>query len=301
MCVMTALERTPLEGLPPLNQLRVFEATARLLSFTQAGRELHLTQSAVSQQIKSLEQHLGRALFVRSSRSIDLTEAGRAYLPIVRRTLDSLAAGTQTVFGRPDEHRLTVQVSLSFAVFWLAPRLASFTQQHADISVELFTVLTEPERTADVADLEIRLAEHADGGLFLRRTRYLPVCRADRDEDADWRTDTLLDCTAMRHGWQTWLDEQGETLPVSQRIHAANTHTVGLSALEHGNTLAMTLDVFAEAGLEKGTLAQPFEHVTETPEAYWLLEPQPGRRSPATDAFRSWLLEQAIEGRPAPA
>ena len=159
-------------------------------------------------------------------------------------------------------------------------------------------MLTEPERTADVADIEIRFAENADGGRFLRQTRYVPVCRADRAEDADWRTDTLLDCTAMRHGWQTWLDEQGETLPAGQRIQSANTHTVGLSSLQHGNTLAMTLDVFAEAGLADRTLAQPFEHVTETPEAYWLLEPQPGRRSAATDAFRSWLLDQTIEEQP---
>ncbi|NCG38880.1 MAG: LysR family transcriptional regulator, partial [Actinobacteria bacterium] len=107
---------TELNALPPLNQLRVFEAAGRLLSFTQAGHELHLTQSAISQQIRALEAHVGRPLFVRRPRSLDLTEAGRAYIPIVQRTLDALAVGTQSVFGRHDELHLTVQVNLSFAV-----------------------------------------------------------------------------------------------------------------------------------------------------------------------------------------
>lgn len=280
--------------LPPLNQLRVFEAAARLLSFTQAGRELHLTQSAVSQQIKGLETHLGRPLFVRRQRSIDLTEAGRAYLPIVQRTLEDLAHGTETVFGGRDENRLTVQVNLSFAIFCLTPRLPDFIARHPDITLDLVTVIHDPERTADAADVEIRFAEHVVGGDLLCPTHYLPVTAADRTAEADWRVDRLYDCAAMRGGWRPWLQEQGEFVPEGQRVHVASTFAVGMAAAEHGDALAMTLDVFAHDAIAAGRLAQPFDHASPTPESYWLLAPRPGQRSDPAEAFRDWLRDQSF-------
>ncbi len=279
--------------LPPLNQLRVFEAAGRLLSFTQAGRDLHLTQSAVSQQVKALEVHVGRPLFIRRSRSLELTEAGRAYLPIVQRNLDALASGTQAVFGRHDELHLTVQVNLSFAVYWLTPRLPLFLERHPEITVDLVTVIHEPERTADAADLEIRFGENIAGGTLLKHNRYYPVCGSDRVTEADWRRDLLFDCTAMRFGWRSWLADQHEALPAGQRVHTASTYTVGMSAAEHGAVLAMTLDTFAETAIADGRLARPFDHVTETPESYWLLEPRAGHRTDAAATFRDWLLQES--------
>ncbi|MEM9204608.1 MAG: LysR family transcriptional regulator, partial [Actinomycetota bacterium] len=275
-------------------QLRVFEAAARLLSFTQAGRELHLTQSAVSQQIKGLETHLGRPLFVRRQRSIDLTEAGRAYLPIVQRTLEDLAHGTETVFGGRDENRLTVQVNLSFAIFCLTPRLPDFIARHPDITLDLVTVIHDPERTAEAADVEIRFAESVAGGEPLCRIRYLPVTSPSRAEAADWRIDPLIDCAAMRGGWRSWLQEQGESLPDQQRIHVASTFAVGMAAAERGDALTMTFDVFAADGLATGRLVAPFDHVSPTSESYWLLAPRPAQRSDAATAFRGWLREQVF-------
>lgn len=280
--------------LPPLNQLRVFEAAARRLSFTQAGQELHLTQSAVSQQIKALETHLGRPLFVRRQRAIDLTEAGRAYLPIVQRTLDELAVGTQTVFGRHDELHLTVQVNLSFAIFCLAPRLADFTERHPDVTVDLVTVIHEPERTADAADVEIRFAEALTGAELLCPITYVPVCHPDRADSADWRVDPLIECGGMRGGWRSWLHEQGESLPDGQRIHSANAFAVGLHAAERGEALAMSFDAFAADAIADGRLVRPFDHASSTPESYWLLAPKPGQRSDAAEAFRDWLRGQTF-------
>ena len=280
--------------LPPLNQLRVFEAAARLLSFTQAGRELHLTQSAVSQQIKALESHLGRQLFIRRPRAIDLSEAGRAYLPIVQRSLDELATGTQLVFGRYDELHLTVQVNLSFAIYWLTPRLPQFLETHPTITVDLVTVLHEPERTAAAADIEIRFTEDGDvaGALLLRKNRAYPVCAPELCSSADWRSDMLIDCTVMQVGWRTWLAEQGLSLPPEQRVHLASTYAVGLTAAERGTALAMTLDTYAESAVAEERLARPFDHVAERAGAFWLLEAKPGQRSAAATAFRSWLASE---------
>ncbi|MEM8706995.1 MAG: LysR family transcriptional regulator [Actinomycetota bacterium] len=284
----------PFGPLPPLNQLRVFEAAARLLSFTQAGQELHLTQSAVSQQIKALETHLGRPLFVRRQRSIDLTEAGRAYLPVVQRTLDDLAIGTQTVFGRHDERHLTVQVNLSFAIFCLAPKLPDFTDRHPDITVDLVTVIHDPERTADAADVEIRFAEELTGAELLCPLTYVPVCHPDHRADADWRTDRLIECAGMRGGWRPWLNEQGESLPDEQRVHTANTFAVGLRAAERGEALAMSFDAFSAEAIAEGRLVRAFDHTSPTPESYWLAAPRPGQRSDAAEAFRDWISTQTF-------
>ncbi|MCH9834814.1 LysR family transcriptional regulator [bacterium] len=280
----------PFGTLPPLNQLRVFEAAARLLSFTKAAEVLHLSQPAVSQQIKALERHAGRPLFVRRHQALDLTEAGIAYLPIVQQALESLTTGTQAVFGRRDELHLTVQVNLAFAVYWLSPRLADFFALHPEIVVDLVTVIHDPERTAAAADVEIRFAQDIEGGTLLHRTHAFPVCATNLADKADWRTQTLFDCTAMSFGWRAWLSQQGEALPNHQRVHLASTYAVGLSVAEQGGGLSMTLDVFAEGALADGRLSQPFDHVSPIAESYWLLEQPEHHRSDAARAFAEWLL-----------
>ena len=280
------------DALPPLNQLRVFEAAARLLSFTRAAEELHLSQPAVSQQIKALERHAGRPLFVRRHQSLDLTEAGIAYLPVVQQALDALATGTQAVFGRRDELHLTVQVNLSFAIYWLTPRLPNFIERHPEVVVDLVTVIHDPERTAHAADVEIRFAPELVGGTLLRRTHAFPVCAPDMAAGADWQTDTLFDCTAMSIGWRSWLRSQGEELPATQRVHLASTYAVGLAAAERGAGLSMTLDLFAESALADGRLAVPFEQSCPVDESYWLLEQPERHRSEAARAFADWIIDQ---------
>ncbi|MEC8970226.1 MAG: LysR family transcriptional regulator [Actinomycetota bacterium] len=282
----------PFDTLPPLNQLRVFEAAARLLSFTRAAEELHLSQPAVSQQIKALERHAGRPLFVRRHQSLDLTEAGIAYLPVVQQALDALATRTQAVFGRRDELHLTVQVNLSFAIYWLTPRLSDFIGQHPDLVIDLVTIIHDPERTAPAADVEIRFAREVAGGTLLRRTHAFPVCSPAMAGEADWRTDTLFDCSAMSIGWRHWLRSQNQALPASQRVHLASTYAVGLSAAERGAGLSMTLDLFADAALADGRLARPFEHACPVDDSYWLVEQPERHRSEAARAFAAWFLEQ---------
>lgn len=282
---------TSSDGLPPLNQLRVFEAAARLLSFTRAAQELHLSQPAVSQQVKALERQMGRPLFVRRHQGLDLTEAGIAYLPIVQRALAALTTGTQAVFGRRDELHLTVQVNLSFAIYWLTPRLPDFMQSHPNIVIDVVTVIHDPERTASAADVEIRFAEEVAGATLLRRTNAFPVC-SPRLEHPDWRTATLFDCTAMSVGWRTWLGGQGQELPADQRVHLASTYAVGITAAEHRSALSMTLDVFAEEAIADQRLVAPFDHVTPVAESYWLLEQPTRHRTDAARTFASWLIDQ---------
>ena len=141
--------------LPPLGWLRAFEAAARHRSFTHAAAELNMTQSAVSQQIKALEGRLGRQLFHRRARSLELTETGSAYLPIVRDAFLTLSRGTQAITGG-DMRALNVHSNLSFASHWLAPRLGRFYAAHPDVQLNFVVEVWEPDGITAGADIELR-------------------------------------------------------------------------------------------------------------------------------------------------
>src|SRR5437868_3031554 len=125
--------------LPPLNALKAFEAAARHLSVKTAAAELSVTPGAVSQMLKTLELHLGRKLFDRVNRGIVLTEAGRTYLPPVRKAFRQIAEASRRVAVEEDRGLLTVSVTPFFASAWLVPRLASFQMVHPDIDLRIVT------------------------------------------------------------------------------------------------------------------------------------------------------------------
>ena len=124
--------------LPPLNALRVFEAAARHLSFKEAAVELHITQAAVSHQVKSLEEYLGVQLFKRSARGVQLTEAARACLPKLREGFDALAAAVEMIRSRGDEAELVITAPPVFTARWLMPRLADFSKKEPKIELRVF-------------------------------------------------------------------------------------------------------------------------------------------------------------------
>ena len=123
--------------LPPLNWLRSFESAARLLSFTAAGEELYLTQAAISQHIKSLEQYLGTPLFIRLPRSLRLTDHGRAYQLRIEPVLNQLADDTDEIFGHDTKNQLVIRVNAAFSVLWLAPRIGRFLAANPNIDLRI--------------------------------------------------------------------------------------------------------------------------------------------------------------------
>ena len=142
--------------LPPLVWLRAFEAAARHLSFTDAARELNLTQAAVSKHVKSLELHLRHALFIRRTRSLHLTKLGEAYVPKVRDAFERLAIGTREVFGGRRPQELTIRCAVSFAVNWLAPRLPSFLGKYPGKQIRILSSVWNEVLDADTYDLDIQ-------------------------------------------------------------------------------------------------------------------------------------------------
>ena len=165
--------------LPPLNWLRAFEASARALSFTEAAQELHMTQSAVSQQIKSLESALGRQLFHRRARGLELTDIGRGYLPTVQAAFNTLEEGTAVLTGRNEPDVLELHSNISFAIFWLTPRLQDFMGQHPWVNLDVATSIWPTEKPRNLAAVEIVLGLgkwEGRAGQRLTRDTIFPVC-----------------------------------------------------------------------------------------------------------------------------
>ena len=286
--------------LPPLNWLRAFEAAARHLSFTQAAAELNVTQSAVSQHVRSLEAFLGRELFIRRTRALHLTEAGANYLPTIREAFGVLASGTRAFRGGDRGRSLLVQCNLAFSVFWLAPRLAGLLEAHPWLLLNLTTPIWDPERSARSAEMEIRYGrpgEMSDAAVRLAYDRYYPVCRPGyTEEDSDWAQSPLFDCSGVTENWETWLASQGRRMPVGKQIHLGSTYVVSIQAALHGAGLAMAHDTVASDLLDSGALVRPCLHSVPMSAAYFLTAPPRHGETPASRAFVRWILDETARG-----
>jgi len=147
--------------LPPLNALRAFEAAARALSFKRAAEELHVTQAAVSHQVRALEAQLGLELFVRKHRALELTPAGARYLPALSEAFDRLDDATLALRARPRTSRLVLSVVPSFAANWLVPRLGGFRARHSGIDLVVLSSSELVDFTRDAVDVGIRFGPGA--------------------------------------------------------------------------------------------------------------------------------------------
>ncbi|MEN3348000.1 MAG: LysR family transcriptional regulator, glycine cleavage system transcriptional activator, partial [Bradyrhizobium sp.] len=165
--------------LPSLNGLRAFEAAARHLSFTLAASELNVTQTAISHQIRRLEEELGIRLFVRQNRALTLTPEARDYLPGVRAAFNDLRLATDRLLRKDDDKVLTVSTLASLAAKWLLPRLTDFQEHHPGIDVRITTSTSLVDFQRDNVDAAIRYGRGQWPGLrsdWLMADRLFPVC-----------------------------------------------------------------------------------------------------------------------------
>ncbi|MEO1734241.1 MAG: LysR substrate-binding domain-containing protein [Pseudomonadota bacterium] len=281
-------------SLPPLGWLRSFEAAARHLSFTGAARDLNMTQSAVSQQIKSLEARLGHPLFHRRPRALELTSAGSTYLPVVREAFRTLAQGTRAIMG-DTANTVRIQSNVTFAVHWLAPRIAKFRAAHPDVRLSLMTELWEPRDMAEGADIELRYSlRPADTtrAELLWQDHYYPVCAPDYPVSLDdLHMHPLYDCTNLLCNWRAWAEDQGLFWP-DPPITYATTFTFTLSVAISGGGLALAHDAIAARGLEDGRLIAPFAHRAKMSEGYYLILSPQAEKSPGALAFANWVRSE---------
>ena len=284
-------------SLPPLGWLRTFEAAARHLSFTGAANDLNMTQSAVSQQIKGLESHLGKTLFHRRPRALELTPTGTTYLPVVREAFRTLTNGTRAISGS-QKNVVQVQCNMSFAVQWLSPRLGRFYDAHPDVLLNISTEIWEPRDMAEGADVEIRfslgLADTVRGEL-LHRDHYYPVCAPDYAVTlSELHQHRLFDCSNLMANFPAWAEDQGLPWP-NPPVSYATTYMACLPAVAAGAGLGLAHDILVSDLIRQGQLIAPFDHRAPVPEAYYLLLSPQAEHAPGAQAFANWLRAEMAQ------
>lgn len=293
--------------LPPLNALRSFEAAARHLSFTRAAAELHVTQAAVSHQIKALEDWLGIKLFRRLNRRLLLTEEGQQYLVSVRAAFDELAAGTQRLLAGDRQGVLTVSVIPSFAARWLVPRLGRFREAHPEIDLRLAATLQNVDFMRDDVDVGIRYgAGHYPDlhATFIMPEDYFPVCSPalldgghPLRQPSDLRHHTLLHDEHVAGTpnplWTDWLAAAGARGVRADRGPVFSDASMMIQAAIAGQGVALGRGALVRDDLAAGRLVRPFDLVLPGRYAYWLVCPKAYADRPKVAAFREWLLKEA--------
>jgi LysR family glycine cleavage system transcriptional activator len=286
--------------LPPLNWLRAFEASARALSFTAAAEELSMTQSAVSQQIKSLESSMGRTLFLRRARGLELTDEGRGYLPTVQAAFAMLEEGTTVLQSRNHPDVLELQVNLSFALFWLTPRLGQFMDENPGVQLNLATSVWHEERPNHPASLQIVFGlgkREGINGKRLTRDSIFPVCTPKVAKQIksldDLLKQRLFDLPGTAQSWGAWLKAHpdGGTVMVPA-VHRASTWALSLDWAQRGLGVALAHETIANDLLASGQLVRPIDFSIPLKEAYYLIAPEGTRTRHASKVFKEWLLRE---------
>ncbi len=286
--------------LPPLNSLRAFESAARLLSFTKAADELSVTQSAVSHQVKGLEDWAGLPLFRRDGRAVALTEAAQKFLPAVTQALDQLAlAGRKLQAVDPGQGWLTVAVMPSFAGKWLVPRLAAFRAKHPNIDVWVASFERQTGGLDAEVDMAIRYGREDWPGLTrikILGEELFPVCAPALAQQLKDPTDlarvTLLH-DELREDWTMWLRTAGVTTVDATRGPGFDDSGLLIQAAIEGLGVALGRSVLVKGDLEAGRLVRPFATALPSESAYYLVYPPELENAPKIKAFREWLLATA--------
>ncbi len=290
--------------LPPLTALRAFEAAARHLSFAKAADELGVTPAALSFQIKSLEAHLGRPVFRRLNRAVELTEAGRALAPGLTDGFGALSAAWRAALRVTDSTTLTVTAGPAFTAKWLAPRLFDFASKHPEIELRFVASLKIADFERDQVDVAIRFGHGAGPGYYAKpiladwmSPMMSPALaeRIKRPEDLAAATllhqDDLLDLLPDL-SWSAWfrLNDLGAAPRSGPRFSQADH---ALDAALAGSGVVLGRSSLAAQDLAEGRLVAPFDLGLIISARYRVVFPEGAETRPQVAAFRDWIEHEA--------
>ena len=288
--------------LPSLNGLRAFEAAARHLSFTLAASELNVTQTAISHQIRRLEEELGIRLFIRQNRALALTPEARDYLPGVRAAFNDLRLATDRLLRKDDDKVLTVSTLASLAAKWLLPRLTDFQEQHPGIDVRITTSTSLVDFQRDNVDAAIRYGRGQWPGLradWLMADELFPVCspsllRGDKPlrRPEDLRNHALLHTSSSNSDdWRLWLTAAGLPADIARQPGITfDMIFMTIQAAIDGIGVAMGRTSYVQDDIAKGRLVVPFKIALPADAGFYLVAPEGRREVPKLTAFRQWLI-----------
>lgn len=287
-----------MKDLPPLQFLPALEAAARLESFRAAADELHITPSAVSQQIKALEETLGTALFERSGRSVRLTAEGARYARQVRDTLAELARASRHVRRRGEHHAVRLHTTAFFAHELVIPQLSTFRQRFGDRERRVETAM----EVVDLDDSGVDAALRVGDGRWARFSstkigdvRSTPVC-APRLARRIQRVPDLLDQTlievrgARDRGWALWLRGRGQSVDPGQVLRF-ETYFETLRAAEEGLGVAFGVLPVTNGWIASKRLAAPLSVRIREPKGLFLVHRHEDRTSRVVQELVGWLRD----------
>lgn len=290
-------------ALPPLGTLRVFEAAARHLSFQDAAAELHVTPSAVSHQIKTLEDFLGKSLFTRAKRRVALTPEGRKYLSAIQQALEDIRVATARLQGAQDSQLLTISVAPSLASGWLVPRLSVFQMKCPDIEVRITTSTqtVDLRKTLDI-DIGIRFGDGHWPGLRAHRLlnmQLLPVCSPKLLEQhgavkkpSDLAGLTLLHALPRLGDWRSWFAAAGARDIDPDRGPKFQDTPLAINAAVSGLGVAIADRQLVQTEMDNGRLVAPFDITVPSSVGYYLVYRNNQHNDPRIKAFRDWALSE---------
>lgn len=285
-------------SLPPLAWFRAFECAARHLSFTLAAEELNMTQSAISQHVRSLEHRFGCALFVRKHRGIGLTDQGRRLLPTVASAISILQSATETFETPADKRLLTISVSTSLAQWYLAPRLKDFAAQHPEVGFRVISKVWPDEFTGLNADVEIRFDAPSSaqaGSKRIGSSQMVMVASPDLIaplSDRDFSFDRLEKCPLIQvlgttDTWNRWAVERRYkgTLNITCNVES---HGAAVDFARAGTGIALTSSLIAAPCLKEGSLVRLETDHLAAHDGYYLTIAQ-NENAEVAAGFCHWL------------
>jgi LysR family glycine cleavage system transcriptional activator len=293
--------------LPSLNGLHAFEAAARHMSFTRAAAELNVTQTAISHQIRRLEEQLGLKLFIRRNRTLALTREAQDYLPSIRAAFEDLRRATARLRRSERDGVLTVSTTASLATKWLVSRVAAFQDAHPGIEVRITTSAHLVDFAREEVDMAVRYGRGSWAGLradWLMAEQLFPVCSpallaTDKPlrRPEDLAHHTLLHTTVSREDWYLWLTAAG--LPRSIATRRGLMFDQGFMATQaamEGLGVALGRGHLVEADIAAGRLVAPFDMVLPQDAGYYVVAPETSAEAPKIVLFRDWLIASATPG-----
>jgi LysR family glycine cleavage system transcriptional activator len=311
------MDRKAHPRLPPLNALRAFEAAARHMSFAMAAKELHVTPAAISHQIKGLEDQLGKRLFRRLKRGLELTRAGQLLLPKLSEGFDRLAEAVGELRTMDEEGALAVSAATSFATRWLAPRLHRFVGAHPELDVRInaSTRLIDPNNEpgdalsgspVDDADIVVRFGTGDYPGFRVDRlleVAVTPMCSPRLLQSqplrnaADLRKHVLIHDNVRNDDggslWNAWFEAAGMPGTDTSRGLRFSHAMLALEAAADGMGVALGMPVLAQSDLASGRLVAPLALSLPLKFAYYIVSGADTAERADVVAFREWLLAEA--------
>ncbi|MDQ8728640.1 LysR family transcriptional regulator [Bradyrhizobium sp. LHD-71] len=280
----------------PLNALRAFEASARLGSFTRAGLELRVTQTAISHQVKALEETLGVVLFKRLQRGLALTDEGHALLPVLTDAFRRMSATLSQFEEGNFREILTVGVVGTFAIGWLLPRLKTFREQHPHVDLRIKTNNNRADILLDGLDFFIRFGDgawHGTGAIHLMDAPLSPVCMPSIGArlrcPSDLANEELLRSYRVDE-WPLWFRSAGVQPPGLRGWIFDSSRALVEAAAQGAGVALVPVAMFARE-IAEGRVVQPFS-ITASAGSYWLTHLKSRAETPAMGAFRTWILAE---------